>query len=48
MRLKIPRITHDEAVLAFIKGLRHHNALRSKLLRKRLSTVSELLATGKR
>jgi hypothetical protein len=47
MCLKIPRITHDEAVLAFIKGLRHHNALRSKLLQKRPSMVSELLATAK-
>jgi hypothetical protein len=47
MCLKIPRITHDEAVLAFIKGLRHHDALRSKLLRKRPSMVSELLATAK-
>jgi hypothetical protein len=32
---------------AFIKGLRHHDALRSKLLRKRPTTVSELLATAK-
>jgi hypothetical protein len=32
MRLKIPSITHDEVVSAFIKGLRHHDALRSKLL----------------
>jgi hypothetical protein len=47
MRLKIPRVTHDEAVSAFIKGLRHHDALRSKLLWKRLSMVSELLATTK-
>jgi hypothetical protein len=47
MRLKIPRITHDEAVSTFIKGLRHHDALRSKLLQKRPSTVSELLATAK-
>jgi hypothetical protein len=47
MHLKIPRITHDKAVLAFIKGLRHHNALRSKLLWKWPSTVSELLATAK-
>jgi hypothetical protein len=47
MRLKIPRITHDEAVLTFIKGLCHHDALRSKLLRKWPSTVSELLATAK-
>jgi hypothetical protein len=47
MRLKIPIITHDEAVSTFIKGLRHHNALKSKLLQKRPSTVSELLATAK-
>jgi hypothetical protein len=47
MRFKIPRITHDEAVSAFIKGLRHHDALKSKLLWKRSSTVSELLATAK-
>jgi hypothetical protein len=47
VRLKIPKISHDEAVSAFIKGLRHHDALISKLLRKRLTTVSELLATAK-
>jgi hypothetical protein len=47
MRLKIPRITHDKAVSAFIKGLCHHDALRSKLLQKWSSTVSELLATTK-
>jgi hypothetical protein len=47
MRLKIPKISHDEAVSAFIMGLRRHDALRSKLLRKRLTTVSELLATAK-
>jgi hypothetical protein len=32
MRLKIPKISHDEVVSAFIKGLRHHDALKSKLL----------------
>jgi hypothetical protein len=47
MRLKIPRITHNKAVSAFIKGLRHHDALRSKLLQKWPSMVSELLATAK-
>jgi hypothetical protein len=47
MRLKIPSITHDEAVSAFIKGLRHHDALRSNLLRKWSSIVFELLATTK-
>jgi hypothetical protein len=47
MRLKIPRITHDEAVSAFIKGLHHHDALRSKLHQKQPSMVFELLATTK-
>jgi hypothetical protein len=47
MRLKIPKISHDKVVSAFIKGLLHHNALRRKLLRKRPTTVSELLATAK-
>jgi len=47
MRLKIPKISHDEAISAFIKGLRFHEALRSKLLRKRPTTVVELLATTK-
>jgi hypothetical protein len=32
MHLKIPKISHDEAVSAFIKGLRHHDALKSTLL----------------
>jgi hypothetical protein len=32
MRLKIPKISHDEAVSAFIKDLHHHDTLRSKLL----------------
>jgi hypothetical protein len=47
MRLKIPKISHDDAISAFIKGLHHHDALRSKLLRKRPTTVSELLAIAK-
>jgi hypothetical protein len=34
MHLKIPKISHDKAVSAFIKGLHHHDALRSKLLQK--------------
>ena len=45
--LKIPKISHDEAISAFIKGLRFHETLRSKLLRKRPTTVAELLATSK-
>jgi hypothetical protein len=47
MCLKIPKISHDKAVSAFIKCLCHHDALRSKLLRKQPTTVSELLATAK-
>ena len=47
MRLKISKISHDEAISAFIKGLRFHEALRSKLLRKRPTTVAELLTTAK-
>ena len=47
MHLKIPKISHDEAISAFIKGLHFHEALRSKLLRKRPTTVAELLATAK-
>jgi len=47
MRLKIPKISHDEAISAIIKGLRLHEALRSKLLHQRPTTVTELLATAK-
>jgi len=47
MRLKIPKISHDEAISAFIKGLCFHEALRNKLLCKRPTTMAELLATAK-
>jgi len=47
MRLKTPKISHDKTILAFIKGLCFHEALRSKLLRKRTTTVAELLTTAK-
>jgi len=47
MCLKIQKISHDEAISAFIKGLRFHEALRSKLLCKRPTTVAEFLATAK-
>ena len=47
MRLKIPKISHDEAISAFINGRRFHEALRSKLLRNRRTTVAELLAMAK-
>jgi len=47
MRLKISKISHNDAISAFIKGLCFHEALRSKLLRKRPTTVAELLAMAK-
>jgi hypothetical protein len=47
MHLKIPKISHDEAISAFIKGLHFHEALRSKLLRKRPNMDAELLAMVK-
>ena len=47
MRLKIPNISHDKAISTFIKGLHYHEALRSKLLRKRPTMVAELLAMAK-
>ncbi|XP_021309076.1 uncharacterized protein LOC110432630 [Sorghum bicolor] len=47
MHLNIPKISHDKAISAFIKGLHFHEALRSKLLCKRPTTVAELLATAK-
>ena len=47
MRLMIPKISHDEVISAFIKGLHFHETLWSKLLHKRSSTVVELHATAK-
>ena len=47
MRLKILKISHGEAISAFIKGLCFHEALRNRLLRKRPTTMIELLATAK-
>jgi hypothetical protein len=48
MRIRIPRITDNEAIEAFITGLRYHNDLRDKLLRKRPITVVDLLTTAKK
>ena len=47
MRLKMPKIAYHEAIFAFIKGLHFHEALKSKLLHKRPTTVTELLAMAK-
>jgi hypothetical protein len=38
-RIFIPNINSDEAISAFIRGLRHHDALRTKLLCKRPDSV---------
>jgi hypothetical protein len=43
----ILEISHDEAISTFIKGLCYHKALRSKLLRKQPTMVTELLAIAK-
>jgi hypothetical protein len=48
MRIRIPRITDNEAIEAFITGLRYHNNLRDKLLHKCPITVVDLLTTAKK
>ena len=48
MRIKVPSISDNEAIEAFIIGLRFHDALRDKLLRKRPESVKALLATAKK
>jgi hypothetical protein len=48
MRIRIPRITDNEAIEAFITGMRYHNDLRDKLLRKWPLTVLDLLTTAKK
>ena len=48
MRIKVPSISDSKAIEAFITGLRFHDALRDKLLRKRPKSVTALLATAKK
>ena len=48
MRIKVPSISDNEAIEAFITGLRFHDALRDKLLHKRPDSVTALLATAKK
>jgi hypothetical protein len=48
MCIMIPRITDNEAIEAFITGLRYHNDLRDKLLRKWPIMVVDLLTTAKK
>jgi hypothetical protein len=47
-RISISNINSDEAICAFIRGLRHHDALRTKLLHKRLDSVQDLLIVAKK
>jgi hypothetical protein len=47
-RIRIPRITDNKAIEAFITGLRYHNDLRDKLLHKRPIMVVDLLTTAKK
>jgi hypothetical protein len=46
--ISIPIINSDEAISAFIRGLHHHDALRTKLLYKRLESVQDLLIVAKK
>ena len=48
MRIKVLSISDRKAIEAFITGLRFHDALRDKLLRKRPESVTALLATAKK
>ena len=48
MRIKVPSISDNEAIEAFITGLCFHDVLRDKLLRKRPKSVTTLLATTKK
>ena len=48
MRIKVPSISDNEAIEAFITGLCFHDALRDKLLHKRPESVTALLATAKK
>ena len=48
MHIKVPSISDNEAIEAFITGLSFHDALRDKLLRKRPKSVIVLLATAKK
>jgi hypothetical protein len=41
--LSFPNISNEKEISAFIKGLRYHDDFRNKLLRKRPTTVHDLL-----
>jgi hypothetical protein len=46
--ISIPNINNDEAISEFIRGLCHHEALRTKLLSKRPDSVQDLLTVAKK
>jgi hypothetical protein len=46
-RISIPNINNDEAISAFIRGLRYHDTLRTKLLHKRPESVQNLMVAKK-
>ena len=48
MHIKVPSISDNEAIEAFITGLRFHDTLRDKLLQKRPESVTALLSTAKK
>jgi hypothetical protein len=48
MRIRIPRITDNKAIEAFIIGLCYHNDIRDKLLPKWPITVVDLLTITKK
>jgi hypothetical protein len=48
MRISIPNINSNEAISAFIRGLCHHDALRTKLLYKRPDSIQDLLTVAKK
>jgi hypothetical protein len=47
-RISIPNINNDEAISVFIRGLHHHDALKTKLLYKRPDSVQDLLTVAKK
>jgi hypothetical protein len=47
-QISIPNINNNEAISTCIRDLRHHDALRTKLLRKRPDLVQDLLMVVKK
>jgi hypothetical protein len=46
--ISIPNINNNEAISVFIRGLRYHDTLRTKLIRKRPKLVQDLLMVAKK